>query len=187
MDPENYDSESQLFQELSQVLGEAFLDVESESRLDLDYEVAETVRYEQGQVSWRDRARNSDTELEIYLSHPELPRLNGSLTHVSGDFIIVNSKPAQFLINSNSINAIAGLDDLATISTRPDSISWLENVWFHDLCDRIVDASWYLTGGQVVHGQCVRSGFDAIDVVCGGKVLTIPKVAIAAAKIPLNV
>ena len=185
MNPENNEFESQLFNELSQVLGEAFSEVESETRLDLDYEVAETIRYEQGQISWRDRARNSDGELEIHIAHSELARVTGSLIHQSGDFLVVSSNLAQYLINSNSISAIQGLSGLAKLSSGPDSISWLENVWFHDLCDRIVEASWYLLGGTVIQGSCVRSGFDAIDVTTREKQITIPKSAIVVARIPI--
>jgi hypothetical protein len=177
--------DSILFNELRLVMGDAYADFMSESRLDMDYEVAETVRYEQGQISWRDRTRTSDCEIEVFLAHPELPRVTGSLASQSSDFLILKSHLFQYLVNSNFVSAVRGLHDLATINTQFDSVSWLENVWFHDLCDRIVEVNWYLVSGQVMQGHCIRSGFDAVDISGGDSTFTIPKSAIVAARVPI--
>lgn len=181
MNAEN--SESRLISEFQQLLGEAFLEVEGESRLDVDYEVAETIRYEQGHVSWRDRARNSRAEIEIMVAHPGLPRVSGTLSHLSTDFLILKNDYEQYLINTSAISSIQGLSNLANLENRFDAISWLEGVWFHDLIDRCVPVTWYLIGGQTISGVCVRSGFDAIDIAERDTQFTIPKAAIVAAKV----
>jgi hypothetical protein len=62
---ESAEFESLLIAELNRVLLQAAQEVESEERLDLAYEVLETVRYEQAHVSWLDRLRNTASPIEI--------------------------------------------------------------------------------------------------------------------------
>ena len=185
MDLEDFDSESPLIGELRRVMSDAFDDVNSELRLDLDYEVAETVRYEQGQVSWLDRLPVNRAQIQVRLSHQGLATVTGNLIHKSGEFLIVAGEKYEYLVNNKYLVAISGLDSRATFSPQPNSLSWLENVWFHDLCDRRVFSSWYLDGGEVISGECLRSGFDAIDVRQRDDCVTIPKRSLVAARIPL--
>jgi hypothetical protein len=183
MEPE--DSDSPLIGELCRVMSDAFDDVKSELRLDLDYEVAETVRYEQGQVSWLDRLPVNRSEIQVRLSHQGLTKVTGNLIHKSGEFIIVAAERFEYLVNCKYLVTISGLNSKATFSPQPNTLSWLENVWFHDLCDRQLFSSWYVDGGEVISGECLRSGFDAIDVKQRDEYVTIPKRSLVAARIPL--
>jgi hypothetical protein len=185
MELEDFEPEPPIIGELRRVITDAFDEVKSESRLDLDYEVAETVRFEQGQVSWFDRLPLNRTQIQVRLSHQALSTVTGNLIHKSGEFLIVAGEKFEYLVNNKYLVGISGLDARATFSRQPNTISWLENVWFHDLCDRQVFGSWYLVGGEVVSGECLRSGFDAIDIRQREDCMTIPKRALVAAQIPL--
>ena len=179
---ENAEFESSLIAELNRVLLEATEEVESEQRLDLAYEVLETVRFEQAHTSWLDRLRNTSNSVELRLTHAQLPLVFGEVKHVADPFLILENETAQFLVNLEFINAIAGLSERSQTNTKPDVINWLDNVWFHDLADQNLLSTWYLKGDQVIEGACVRSGFDSIDVETSSKTFTIPKRSIVSGR-----
>ena len=175
--------ESQVITELNRVLCQELDEVGAEQRLDLAYEVMETVRYEQGHISWLDRLRNTTAEIELQISHTQLPSVTGNLMHLSDPFLIMRNSQAQFLINSEYITGVTGLNHLAGAAQSLDTFNWLDNVWFHDLSDRMALGTWYLKGDCVIEGYCLRTGFDAIDVATTSKVLTFPKRAIVSIRV----
>ena len=86
---ESAEYESSLIGELNQVLLQAAEEVESEVRLDLAYEVLETVRFEQAHISWLDRLRNTTSTIEIRLAHTQLPIVVGQVRHLADPFLIL--------------------------------------------------------------------------------------------------
>lgn len=180
---ESLELESQVITELNRVLCQELDQVGAEQRLDLAYEVIDTVRYEQAHISWLDRLRNTTDEIEVQISHTQLPSVIGALMHVCDPFLVMRNSQAQFLINSEFVTGVAGLNQLAGAAQSLDTFNWLDNVWFHDLSDRQALGSWYLKGDCVVEGHCLRTGFDAIDVATTSKVITIPKRAIVSSRI----
>lgn len=180
---ESLELEPQVITELNRVLCQELDEVGAEQRLDLAYEVIETVRYEQAQISWLDRLRNTTDEIEVQISHTQLPIVSGTLMHFSDPFLILKNSQAQFLINSEFISGVTGLNHLAGAAQSLDTFNWLDNVWFHDLSDRRALGTWYLKGDCVVEGHCLRTGFDAIDVATTSKVFTFPKRAIVSSRI----
>lgn len=179
---ENAEFESSLIIELNRVLLQAAEEVESEQRLDLAYEVLETVRFEQAHTSWLDRIRNTSNSVELRLTHAQLPLAFGEVKHVADPFLILENETAQFLVNLECVYAIAGLSERSRPNARPDGINWLDNVWFHDLADQNLLSTWYLKSDQVIEGVCVRSGFDSIDVETSSKIFTIPKRSIVSGR-----
>lgn len=180
---ESLELEQPVITELNRVLCQELDEVGAEQRLDLAYEVTETVRYEQAHISWLDRLRNTTDDIELQISHTQMPSVTGKLMHLSDPFLILRNSQAQFLINSKYVTGVAGLNQLAGASQSLDAFNWLDNVWFHDLSDRRVLGTWYLKGDCVVEGYCLRTGFDAIDVATNSKVLTFPKHAIVSSRI----
>jgi hypothetical protein len=179
---ESAEFESSLIGELNQVLLQAAEEVESEARLDLAYEVLETVRFEQAHISWLDRLRNTTSTIEIRLAHTQLPIVVGQVRHLADPFLILENSTTQFLINFEFVVAASGLSVLSQKSSVPDAINWLDNVWFHDLVDQQQMSTWFLTGDQVVEGSCVRTGFDYLDIETSCKILSIPKKIIVASR-----
>lgn len=179
---ESAEFESSLIAELNRVLLQAAEEVESEERLDLAYEVLETVRYEQAQVSWLDRLRNTRNPIEIRLAHSQFPLVAGEMKHIADPFMILENSMFQFLVNYDFVVAIGGLNERTLTQPIPDSINWLDNVWFHDLADKNLTSTWYLTGDQVIEGICLQTGFDSLDIESNSKVLTIPKRSIVASR-----
>lgn len=180
---ESLELEPQVITELNRVLCQELDEVGAEQRLDLAYEVIETVRYEQAQISWLDRLRNTTDEIEVQISHTQLPIVSGTLMHFCDPFLILKNSQAQFLINSEFISGVTGLNHLAGAAQSLETFNWLDNVWFHDLSDRRALGTWYLKGDCVVEGHCLRTGFDAIDVATTSKVFTFPKRAIVSSRI----
>jgi hypothetical protein len=176
------ESESSIIAELNRVLLQAAEEVESEERLDLNYEVAETVRFEQSHISWLDRLRNTAGTLEIRLTHRQLPNVVGEVRHLADPFLILENSTAQFLINFEFVVAIAGLNELSQRTVTPDAINWLDNVWLHDLTEHRQISSWYLVGDQVIEGFCLRTGFDYLDIESKSKIITLPKRSIVACR-----
>lgn len=179
---ENAEFESTLIVELNRVLLQAAEEVESEQRLDLAYEVLETVRFEQAHIYWLDRLRNTSGPVELRLTHTQLPLAIGEVKHIADPFLILENETAQFLINLNYVCAIASLSERSQTNTKPDVINWLDNVWFHDLADQKLLSTWYLQSDQVIEGACVRSGFDSIDIQTSAKTFTIPKRSIVSGR-----
>lgn len=179
---ESAEFESSLITELNRVLLQAAEEVESEERLDLAYEVLETVRYEQAHVSWLDRLRNTSSPIELRLAHGQLPIVVGEIKHLADPFLILENKTTQFLVNFDFVAAISGLSERSQKVGTPDSINWLDNVWFHDLADKNLTSTWYLLGDQVIEGACRRTGFDSLDIETKSKVITIPKRSIVASR-----
>lgn len=179
---ESAEFESPLIAELNRVLLQAAEDVESEERLDLAYEVLETVKFEQAQISWLDRLRNTASCIEIRLAHAQIPFIDGKVRHLSDTFLILENPNFQYLVNFDFVFAVAGLNERSLAEPNPDSINWLDNVWFHDLIDKHLTSTWYLTGDQVIDGACLRTGFDSLDIECNSKTLTIPKRSIIASR-----
>jgi hypothetical protein len=177
---ESAEFESSLIAELNRVLLQAAEEVESEERLDLAYEVLETVRYEQAHVSWLDRLRNTSSPIELRLAHGQLPIVVGEVKHLADPFLILENETTQFLVNFDFVAAISGLSELSQKIGSPDAINWLDNIWFHDLADQQLSSTWYLVGNQVVEGICRRTGFDYLDIEGNSKVFTIPKRSIIA-------
>jgi hypothetical protein len=180
---ENLNPESLVLVELNRVLIQELDEVGSEQRLDLAYEVMETVRYEQAHISWLDRLRNTSGNLEIQISSTQIPAVTGNLMHLSDPFLILRNSQAQFLINSKYVTSVSGLNQLAGAAQSLEKFNWLDNVWFHDLSDRRVRGTWYLMDNQVIDGYCLRTGYDAIDIATSLKVFTFPKRAIIASRI----
>lgn len=174
--------ESSIIAELNRVLQQASEEMESEERLDLTYEVAETVRFEQSHISWLDRLRNTAGTLEVRLNHRQLPNVFGEVRHLADPFVILENSTTQFLINFEFVVAIAGLNVLSQRTVSPDSINWLDSVWLHDLTERRQISSWYLAGDQVIEGFCLRVGFDSIDIESRSKTITLPKRSIVACR-----
>jgi hypothetical protein len=179
---ESAEFEASLITELNRVLLQAAEEVESEERLDLAYEVLETVRYEQAQISWLERIRNTASPIELRLSHAELPLVVGEVRHLADPFMILETSTSQFLVNYEFVLAAIGLSELSQKSRAPDVINWLDNVWFHDLADKQSTSTWFLTGYQVIEGICRRTGFDSLDIEANSKIFTIPKRAIVAGR-----
>lgn len=180
MEPKEF--ESSLIGELNRVLLQAAEEVESEERLDLAYEVLETVRFEQAHISWLDRLRNTASTIDVRLAHNQLPQVIGQVRHLADPFMILENSTTQFLVNFDFVSAVSGLSELSQKSVTPDAINWLDNVWFHDLADQCLSSTWYLSGDQVVEGICRRTGFDSLDVESNSKVFTIPKRSIVASR-----
>jgi hypothetical protein len=179
---ESAEFESSLIAELNRVLLQAAEEVESEERLDLAYEVLETVRYEQAHVSWLDRLRNTSSTIELRLAHGELPLVVGEVKHLADPFMILENLTTQFLVNFDFVSAVSGLSELSQRSGAPDAINWLDNVWFHDLAYQQITSTWYVAGDQIIEGICRRTGFDSLDIEGNSKVFTIPKRSIVASR-----
>ena len=181
-DPETQPAESMLLAELNRVLGQALDEVASEQRLDLAYEVMETVRFEHSHISWLDRLRNTSSEVELHIAHTQLPVVTAQLINLTDPFMVLRNHSHQFIVNANYVTAVSGLSQRAKEVTRPDRLNWLDNVWFHELADRRQLVTWFLSGRQTVEGYCLRTGFDAIDVETNSKVLTLPKQSVVAGR-----
>jgi len=180
MEPTEF--EPSLMAELNRVLLQAAEEVESEERLDLAYEVLETVRFEQAHISWLDRLRNTAGTVELRLAHTQLPLVVGEVRHLSNPFMVLENALAQYLVNFEFVVAVAGLSELSQTDSTADAINWLDNVWFHDLAEHRVTSTWYLVGGQTIEGLCRRTGFDSLDVETNSKTFTIPKQSIVASR-----
>jgi len=180
------ENEPSILAELNRVMFQAADEVESEERLDLVYEVMETIRFEQAHISWLDRLRNTASPVELRLAHEHLPVTVGEVKHLSDPFVILENPTTQFLINSKYIVSIFGLSDLSQNHFAPDAINWLDNVWYHELADNRQISTWFLTGNQVVDGVCLRTGFDSLDIETNGKHFTIPKRSIVANRTTRN-
>lgn len=174
--------ESPLITELNRVLMQAAEEVESEERLDLAYEVLETVRFEQAHISWLDRLRNTAGTVEVRLAHNQMPLAVGDVRHLADPFMILKNAQTQLLINLEFVLAISGVNELSQNHSSPDVLNWLDNVWFHDLSERRVSSTWYLLGNQVIEGLCRRTGFDSLDIETNSKIFTIPKRSIVASR-----
>ena len=179
---ESAEFESSLITELHRILLQAAEEVESEERLDLAYEVLETVRYEQAHVSWLDRLRNTSSPIELRLAHEQLPQVVGELKHLANPFLVIENSSTQYLVNFDFVSAVSCLSDLSQTVGAPDAINWIDNVWFHDLADKQSTSTWFLTGDQVIEGICRRTGFDSLDIEVNSKIFTIPKRAIVAGR-----
>jgi hypothetical protein len=179
---ESEEFESSLISELNDVLFQVAQEVASEERLDLAYEVLETVRFEQAHICWLDRLRNTSKTIEVRLAHTQLPMAFGEVRHLADPFIILENPTTQFLINFEFIVAISGLSELSQNHCAPDSINWLDNGWFHDLADRKQTSTWYLAGDQIIEGLCSRTGFDSLDIESNSKTFTVPKRSIVACR-----
>jgi hypothetical protein len=179
---ESAEFEPSLIAELNRVLFQAEQELESEERLDLAYEVLETVRFEQAHISWLDRLRNTKGRIEIRLAHSHLPMVVGEVRQLADPFLILENATTQFLINFNYVSAVTGLNSLSQKSAAPDAINWLDNVWFHDLVDQKKAITWLLCGDQVLEGHCLQTGFDSLDIQVNSRVLTIPKQSIVASR-----
>jgi hypothetical protein len=179
---ESAEFESSLVSELNQVLLQAAEEVASEERLDLTYEVLETVRFEQAHISWLDRLRNTSSPVELRLAHTNLPLVIGEVRALADPFIILENSTSQLLINFEHVVAISGLSDLARSQASPDAVSYLSNVWLRELTDRNEITTWYLAGDQLIEGLCLRIGFDSLDIESNSKIFTIPNRTIVAIK-----
>lgn len=179
---ESAEFETSLISELNRVLLQAAEEVASEERLDLAYEVFETVRFEQGHISWLDRLRNTSSAVELRIAHAQLPLAVGAMRHLADPFIVLENPTTQFLINLEHVVAISGLSDLSQNHAVPDAINSLDNVWFHDLADHKQTSTWYLAGDQIIEGLCLRTGFDSLDIETNSKIFTIPKRSIVACR-----
>lgn len=179
---ESAEFEMSLISELNRVLFQAAEEVASEERLDLAYEVLETIRFEQAQISWIDRLRNTSSTVELRLAHAQLPLAVGEVRHLADPFIVLENPTIQFLINIEYTVAISGLSDLSQNHSAPDVVNFLDNVWFRELTDNKQVSTWYLVGDQIIEGLCLRTGFDSLDIETNSKIFTIPKRSIVASR-----
>lgn len=179
---ESAEFETSLISELNRVLFQAAEEVASEERLDLAYEVLDSVRFEQGHISWLDRLRNTSTTVELRLAHSQLPLIVGEVRHLADPFVVLENSTTQFLINYKYVVAISGLSDLSQNHSTPDVVNFLDNLWFRELTDSKKTSTWYLAGDQVIEGLCVRTGFDSLDIERNSKLFTIPKRSVVACR-----
>jgi len=179
---ESAEFETSLISELNRVLFQAAEEVASEERLDLAYEVLETIRFEQAQISWIDRLRNTSSTVELRQAHAQLPLAVGEVRHLADPFIVLENLTIQFLINLEYTVAISGLSELSQNHSAPDVVNFLDNVWFRELTDNKQVSTWYLVGDQIIEGLCLRTGFDSLDIETNSKIFTIPKRSIVASR-----
>jgi hypothetical protein len=179
---ESAEFETSLISELNRVLFQAAEEVASEERLDLAYEVLETIRFEQAQISWIDRLRNTSSTVELRLAHAQLPLAVGEVRHLADPFVVLKNSMTQFLINCKYVVAVSGLSDLSQNHSAPDVVNFLDNVWFRELTDNKQTSTWYLVGDQIIEGLCLRTGFDSLDIETNSKIFTIPKRSIVASR-----
>jgi hypothetical protein len=179
---ESAEFETSLISELNRVLFQAAEEVASEQRLDLAYELLETVRFEQAHIAWLDRLRNTSSPVELRLAHAQLPLAVGEVRHLADPFIVLENPMTQFLINLEHVVATSGLSDLSQNLSAPDVVNFLDNVWFRELADRKQTSTWYLSGDQIIEGLCLRTGFDSLDIEASSKVFTIPKRSVVACR-----
>lgn len=179
---ESAEFESSLLSELNRVLLQAAEEVASEERLDLAYEVLETVRFEQAHISWLDRLRNTTGTVELRLAHADLPLVVGEVKHLAVPFLILENSTTHFLINFEFVSAASGLSELSRNNSQPDVVNWLDNVWFHDLVEHRSISTWYLVGDQVIEGFCKGTGFDSLEIETNSKTFTIPKRSIVSSR-----
>ena len=176
-------SASSVITELNRVLGQALDQVACEQRLDLAYEVMETVRFEHSHISWLDRLRNTSGQIEIRIPHTQLPVVQAKVSHLANPFLILSSSQYQYFVNSDYVTSVLELNVRAIVSINPEESNWLNNVWFHEISDRRALGTWYLNGNQSINGYCLRTGFDAIDIDSNGETFTLPMKAIIAGRI----
>ena len=93
-------SASSVITELNRVLGQALDQIACEERLDLAYEVMETVRFEHSHISWLDRLRNTSGQIEIRIPHTQLPVVQAEVSHLANPFLILSSSRYQYFVNS---------------------------------------------------------------------------------------
>jgi len=177
---ESAEFESSLVSELNQVLLQAADELASEERLDLTYEVLETVRFEQAHISWLDRLRNTSNSVELRLAHSSFPLVFGEVRSLTEPFIVMENSTTQLLINFEHVVAASGLSELSRNHSSPDAMSYLSSVWIRELIDQNQISTWYLVGDQVIEGFCLRIGFDSLDIESNSRTFTIPKRSVVA-------
>lgn len=179
---ESAEFESSLVSELNQVLVQAAEEVASEERLDLAYEVLETVRFEQAHISWLDRLRNTLNAVELRLAHCNIPFVVGEVRQVADPFIVIEDVTTRLLINFDHVVALSGLSELSRNNSSPDAVDFLSSILLRELADHKQSSTWYLAGDQVIEGLCLRIGFDSLDIESHSKIFTIPKQSVIAVR-----
>ena len=159
--------------ELMQVLRQASAEIQSEQRLDDDLEVADSVRYEQGLICWQDRLM-LNAPLTVQIHHAGLQFIRGELSHFSKQALILKSDRFEYLINTESVVVISGLEQRVSISKPISTDDYLQKIWLHDIVDRQLEATWFISNDTQIDGRCLRTWLDAVDVANVHSDLTIP-------------
>lgn len=158
----------------NEIVVAAHADYEQESRLEIAFEVCETLRYQQSQDPWVHRLQNQQTAIQLQLNHEQLACISGVVHWVSPTFLGIVAQRDEYLVAIDSILAIGGLSEQVNLAPMNFMALHMATVWFHALQDDGVDATWLLVGSKSVSGQCYRVGLDYCDVQTDAGVLTLP-------------
>jgi len=175
-----------VIRELMHIVRQADDAIASEANIDADLETLDSVRYEQELVTWRSRISTQRQEVRLFLHHEKLEQISGRITQYSETVLLFETETHQYLVNNDSVEAILGLTDRAKVRISPTTDDFLMKIWLHDICDRQISATWFIGKGRSLHGYCVRTGSDSIDVRSGNECMVIALKHLVAVQVFLN-
>jgi len=143
-----------------------------EQRLEVSYEVADTLRFAQAAMPWQDRL-SPNVQLRFSLASEQLPFVEGQVLWCAKQFLCVISGAHEYLVGFAHIRAVSGLPVQGMPMQANAFTDRMDGVWLAGILEEQSAASWFIGNDQVLSGYCQRVGLDAVDVACHSEHLTI--------------
>ena len=172
----------EVLQETEHILTAAHAEYEHESRLELAFEVAETIRHQELQQLWTQRASQTQVPLQMNLNHESLSVIVGHLLWVSGTFFGFADAGFEYMIRRDAVITVCTLPNSVNSGQNDVLAEQMPAIWLHALQDELVSVTWFAGKSMALTGRCVRVGADYCDLVTTSGVVTLPFTGLVAVR-----
>lgn len=164
MDDQKFDLAAvEILDQAAIILRDAQDEIAIEDRIDDSLEVIENIRYEQESINLIDRIRNTEDQITIRVNCSSFPIVIGSVRFTSDEFIVIRTKPADFLVNISQVLMVSQVEELAVFRTNQGEIN-TTTMWIKNLIDCETQVTIYLVGGNQLVGKLTRFSHDHLDL-----------------------
>ena len=179
------DEAEPVLQDLRTIMHMAGESYRGEQRLDVSNEVADTVRFAQASILWRERL-TPDSDVTFHLNHEYVPTVSGRVLWIASDFLCLVNDRYEYLVNLDGIVMAAGLSSVVRAVTSSAATDHMDSIWLGGVCEDQLQASWYVAARHVVVGRCTRLGLDAIDVYADSLEVSLMRTHLVAVRISVR-
>lgn len=165
--------EPELASDLSRLLDLANRKITSEQLVQLAEQVSEGIRYEDSQISWRDRLPALGSKVDVELNHQELGFLSGKLWHRSPALIGLQDIQYSYLIFDTAIIRITGLLQKANENSGSPIDDFSLQLMLREFADLQITLTWFIGQSSVTSGKIRNINLDSVDISGGKSICTI--------------
>ena len=155
--------------EFEQVVQRANRKLAAESVVELVVEVSESIKFELGQLSWRQFLPEPDVQISLQADHNELEVISGTLTYVGSEYLCISSSANSYLVAMSKVLWVSGLQSKPTRKPVTTFSDFELRILLQTIQEQAISASFFIGRDVKVCGLISAIYRDAIAIVTPGQ------------------